>query len=62
MNAKVRGGKASTVGSELLAFGNPRSASQTQKRLEQVYMDEKLEPLPEAERLVNTLAKMYGPT
>jgi len=46
---------------ELVAFGNPTVAAETEKRVGQVFMDEKLEPLPEAERLVNTLAKMYGP-
>ncbi len=47
---------------ELLAFGNPVVGKETAARVGQVFMDEKLEPLPEAERLVMTLGKMYGPT
>lgn len=46
---------------ELVAFGNPQINKETATRVGRVFMDEKLEPLPEAERLVNTLAKMYGP-
>lgn len=46
---------------ELVAFGNPTVAKETTERLHRVFMSEKLEPLPEAERLVNSLAAMYGP-
>ncbi len=47
-------------GATLLAFGNPNVGKETANRLKTVFMDEKLEPLPEAERLVNSLQKMYG--
>jgi CHAT domain-containing protein len=47
--------------SELVAFGNPVVAKETSERVQRVFMGEKLEPLPEAERMVSTLAKMYGP-
>jgi CHAT domain-containing protein len=60
MQKKARERKPSND-AELVAFGNPTVAAETEKRVGQVFMDEKLEPLPEAERLVNTLAKMYGP-
>ncbi|MBP7375939.1 MAG: CHAT domain-containing protein [Pyrinomonadaceae bacterium] len=47
---------------ELLAFGNPIIGRSTAERVQRIFMSEKLEPIPEAERLVNSLAKMYGPT
>jgi CHAT domain-containing protein len=49
-------------GSTLLAFGNPAVNKQTAERVQRVLMDEKLEPLPEAERQVAALAKLYGPS
>ncbi len=45
---------------ELLAFGNPIVGKETAERVQRVFMSEKLEPLPESERLVNELGKMYG--
>jgi CHAT domain-containing protein len=45
---------------ELLAFGNPDLGKQTTDKVKTVFMDETLEPLPEAERLVNSLKRMYG--
>jgi CHAT domain-containing protein len=44
----------------LLAFGNPAVSSQTKQRLKTVFMDETFEPLPEAERQVGALARLYG--
>jgi CHAT domain-containing protein len=44
----------------LLAFGNPAVSSQTAQLVKPVFMDEALEPLPEAEKQVNELAKLYG--
>ncbi len=44
----------------LLAFGNPALGRQTVARARTVLMDEKFEPLPEAERQVNALARIYG--
>ncbi len=45
---------------ELVAFGNPIVGKETSARIKQVFMGEKLDPLPESERLVNELGKMYG--
>ncbi len=45
----------------LLAMGNPQLAGQTVARSKTVLMSA-LEPLPEAERLVNSLARIYGPS
>src|SRR5262249_16280187 len=44
----------------LLAFGNPAISKQTIDQA-RVSMDEKLEPLPEAEKQVKALAELYGP-
>jgi CHAT domain-containing protein/Flp pilus assembly protein TadD len=44
----------------LLAFGNPTVGKETSERVKQVFMSERLESLPEAERLVNALRQMYG--
>jgi CHAT domain-containing protein len=48
------------AGAELVAFGNPVVGGETKQRVQRVFMGERLEPLPEAERLVNELGKMYG--
>jgi len=56
--ARARKGDASM---ELVAFGNPIVAKATSDRVKKVFMNENLEPLPESERLVNELGKMYGP-
>jgi CHAT domain-containing protein/Tfp pilus assembly protein PilF len=50
----------STESSTLLAFGNPALGKQTIARARLVLMDEKLDPLPEAERQVNELRRIYG--
>lgn len=44
----------------LIAFGNPALGKQTQDEPRARLMDEKLDPLPEAERLVNSLPQLYG--
>jgi CHAT domain-containing protein len=49
-----------TGGPTLLAFGNPDVGKETTERVKSVFMDEKLNPLPEAERQVKTLAQLYG--
>jgi CHAT domain-containing protein len=46
----------------LLAFGNPVVDQETVKTVKSLFMDEELVPLPEAERQVNKLAKLYGAT
>jgi CHAT domain-containing protein/Tfp pilus assembly protein PilF len=44
----------------LLAFGNPALGKQSISRAKPVLMDEKLDPLPEAERQVNAIKQIYG--
>src|SRR4030095_2347306 len=46
---------------KLLALGNPAIGQQTTKKITSVLMDERLDPLPEAERQVKELARLYGP-
>lgn len=46
----------------LLAFGNPAIAGETVNTVNSLFMDEKLGPLPEAERMVKTLESLYGQT
>src|SRR5258706_5465071 len=45
----------------LLALGNPAIAKGTTAKVRSVLMDERLDPLPEAERQVRELARLYGP-
>lgn len=58
MAKKYKGKKPD--GATLLAFGNPAVGKETSERVKQVFMSESLEPLPEAERLVTGLGKLYG--
>jgi CHAT domain-containing protein len=44
----------------LLALGNPAIDTQTAEKVTAVFMDEKLLPLPEAERQVKVLRQIYG--
>ena len=44
----------------LLAFGNPALGKESISPAKPVLMDEKLEPLPEAERQVNAIRQIYG--
>jgi len=53
---------AGRLSSSLLAFGNPALDRQTVERVKSVYRDESLLSLPEAEREVKTLARLYGQT
>lgn len=48
--------------SDLLAFGNPALGREVVERVRAVHRDEKLGPLPEAEREVNMLRELYGPS
>ncbi len=58
---KVRHERKDSAGSRtLLAFGNPALGKETIARTKSVLMDEKLDPLPEAERQVNVLSRIYG--
>ncbi|HJQ71048.1 MAG TPA: tetratricopeptide repeat protein [Blastocatellia bacterium] len=52
--------KASGSTAELLALGNPALGNQTVERVKLALRDEKLDPLPQAEREVKTLAELYG--
>jgi CHAT domain-containing protein/Tfp pilus assembly protein PilF len=52
--------KDSADSSTLLAFGNPALGKQNITRLKSTLMDEKLDPLPEAERQVNVMRRIYG--
>jgi len=45
----------------LLAFGNPDVGESTRTRVESALMDERLAPLPEAERQVKMIGRLYGP-
>lgn len=58
---KLREGRKDAAGSPtLLAFGNPAFGKQTASRVRSALMDEKLDPLPEAERQVNAMRGIYG--
>jgi tetratricopeptide (TPR) repeat protein len=58
---KLRDGRKDSAGSPtLLAFGNPALGRQTISRDKSALMDEKLDPLPEAERQVNVMKQIYG--
>jgi CHAT domain-containing protein len=47
-------------GKTLLAFGNPHVGNETSAEKKEILMGEELKPLPEAERLVNSLKEIYG--
>lgn len=44
----------------LLAFGNPALGTETNERARAVHMGERLDPLPEAEKQVKLLGRLYG--
>lgn len=58
----IRSKRNRAAGVTLLAMGNPKIAGQTVARARNVLMDASLEPLPEAQRMVKSLARIYGPT
>jgi CHAT domain-containing protein len=60
MNKLRQRKKDSTDSLTLLAFANPALGKQTITRVKSVLMDEKLDPLPEAERQVNAIKQIYG--
>jgi CHAT domain-containing protein/tetratricopeptide (TPR) repeat protein len=60
LNARIK--KTKPFGAAtLLAFGNPTLGKQAVARVKAVLMDESLDPLPEAERQVQSLGQIYGP-
>jgi CHAT domain-containing protein len=54
------GRRAETAGYSLLAFGNPDIGKETIERATLALRDEKLDPLPEAEKEVKALGQLYG--
>lgn len=59
---KTGRGAAPPSAPTLLAFGNPRLDRGTVARVNAVYRDEHLGPLPRAEQEVRMLGRLYGPT
>jgi CHAT domain-containing protein/Tfp pilus assembly protein PilF len=61
---EMSGGRAADNKSAttLLAFGNPAAGEQTTARVRAVFMKERLDPLPEAERQVKELGRLYAPS
>jgi CHAT domain-containing protein len=62
LSAMTRPPRAGSNGSaRLLALANPLISGQTARAINSVFMDERLAPLPEAERQAKLLASLYGP-
>jgi CHAT domain-containing protein/TolA-binding protein len=59
MNARRNKEVRPFAASSLLALGNPALGTQTITRVKAVLMDERLDPLPETERLVRTLGRIH---
>jgi CHAT domain-containing protein len=57
---QARRRKGNMQANMLLALGNPAIGAQTARKVSAVFMDEKLLPLPEAERQVKALQQIYG--
>jgi CHAT domain-containing protein len=55
-----RAGSKRPAASSLWAMGNPTLGQEAVAKVNAVLMDEKLEPLPEAERQVRSLERIYG--
>src|SRR6185369_131651 len=60
MNAKAAAPGSAPGGPELFAIGNPNLNRGSNTKLAALRSDETLEPLPDAEREVNTLRTLYG--
>jgi CHAT domain-containing protein len=60
MKARRRHLNDASAQTTLLAFGNPALGKETVERVQLVHRDERLSPLPEAEKEVKTLAQLYG--
>lgn len=58
----MRLGAGASPDANVLAFGNPTFGREARERRATVLMDDRLEPLPEAEAQVNEVARIYGPT
>ncbi|MCM3903281.1 MAG: CHAT domain-containing protein [Pyrinomonadaceae bacterium] len=61
-NLRRRKTNDKATSANLLAIGNPALGQETVERVRLVYRDERLDPLPEAEREVKTLGQLYGAT
>jgi CHAT domain-containing protein len=59
--AKEKRRATGRVPTTLLAIGNPTIATATADRVKSAFMDEMLVPLPDAERQVKALGRLYGP-
>jgi CHAT domain-containing protein len=60
MKRRLAQSNATTALHTLVAFGNPAIGNEMAERVKTVFMDEKLAPLPEAERQVKSLGQLYG--
>lgn len=59
---QTRQNHTSTPATTLLAAGNPIIGNQTSAQVKDILMGEQLQPLPEAERQVKLLQKLYTPS
>jgi CHAT domain-containing protein/Tfp pilus assembly protein PilF len=57
---QAKRGKTNAQAKMVLALGNPAISSATAEKVTAIIMDEKLLPLPEAERQVKVLQQIYG--
>jgi CHAT domain-containing protein len=53
--------KSEQTSSTLLAMGNPKLNGETETKVRVTRRDEPLSPLPDAEKEVNALGRLYGP-
>jgi CHAT domain-containing protein/tetratricopeptide (TPR) repeat protein len=60
MKAKRNRRQGETAGHALLALGNPAIGKETIERARLALRDEKLDPLPEAEKEVKAIGQLYG--
>lgn len=58
---RIRKNEQNPADSILLAFGNPSLGNETLKHVKLVHRNAGFQPLPEAEKEVKILAKIYGP-
>ncbi|HSE43616.1 MAG TPA: CHAT domain-containing tetratricopeptide repeat protein, partial [Acidobacteriota bacterium] len=57
---KLHKNRKTVTQESLLALGNPTLGHQTIEKVKRVYRNEKLDPLPEAEKEVTALKRLYG--
>ncbi len=61
MGRRANALKKSELSSTLLAMGNPALNGETESKVRVTRRDEPLSPLPDAEKEVNALGRLYGP-